>query len=638
MKHLTIILCGLLCAVLPAKAQRLKVTSPDGNVGMEVLCGSSLSYSVSYKGMPVIGESPLGFEFVGEEPMTGRFSPLNQPEIRRSEEHWTPVVRNRHAAVSAVWNEATLSLVEPEGARRRMDLEIRVFDDAVAFRYHLFGNERLTPREISRECTGFRLPGSAPAWVADYGSHVSSQEKEFMKMPVDAIGEDVLAGLPLLVQAAPSCWLAITEAHIEHYPGFLLGMRDGFLQTQLSPLPGDGTVKARFDGELVSPWRLVLLGENPGKFIESEHVRTLNPPCAIEDPSWIRPGLSAWDHWWSGEVKMEMPVIKEYIDLAAAQGWPYMLIDWQWYGPYNKPEADITRAAPQLDMPEILRYAREKGVRIWLWLYCNDVNRNDAYKEAFRLYEQWGIAGIKIDFMDRQDQYMVDWYRRIVQEAARRHLMVDFHGAYKPDGMERTWPNLMTREGVMGNEYNKWGSGLSAEHNVKLAYTRLVAGPMDYTPGGFLNVKAEDHKAQQPALVPNTRSAELAKFVVYESPYTVVCDHPAHILGQDGSGFLQIVPTVWDDTRFLQGTPDTYVAVARRSGDRWLVGILNNSEARTIQLDTSFLEDGKYIMTFWADGRRPKSVSIKTAKLQAGQVLKVRLEPAGGYVAEIKPQ
>ncbi len=632
-----LIFCGMLCIALPLGAQRVTVTSPDGKIGMEVESGASLHYQIRYNGVPVIIDSPLGFELVGEAPLTGGLKLLDQPEIRRAEEHWTPVVQNRHARVDAVWNEATLCLQEPDGERRKMDLEIKVFDEGVAFRYRLSGNARLTSREISRECTGFRVPGAASAWVADYERHVTSQEKEFKKMTVDAIGEETLAGLPLLVEAGPGCWLAVTEAHIDHYPGFFIGMRDCLLQTLLSPLPGNETVKARFDSEITSPWRVILLADNPGKFLETELIRTLNPPCAIEDPSWIRPGLSAWDHWWSGEVKMEMPVIKEYIDLAAAEGWPYMLVDWQWYGAYNTPEADITKAAPQLDMPELLRYAKEKGVRLWLWLYCSDVNRNEAYKEAFRLYEEWGIAGVKIDFMDRQDQYMVDWYHRIVEEAARRHLLVDFHGAYKPDGMERTWPNLLTREGVMGNEYNKWGSGLPAGHNVKLAYTRLIAGPMDYTPGGFLNVKPEDHKGQQPALVPNTRSAELAKFVVYESPFTVVCDHPQNILGQDGAGFLQLVPTVWDDTRFLQGTPDTYVAVARRSGNRWLVGVLNNGEARTIQLDTSFLGEGKYLMTFWADGKRPKAVSIKTAKLQAGQVLKVRLEPAGGYVAEIKP-
>ncbi len=208
--------------------------------------------------------------------------------------------------------------------------------------------------------------------------------------------------------------------------------------------------------------------------------------------------MSAWDNWWSGDVKMEMPVIKHYIDLASEMGWPYMLVDWQWYGKFNSPEADITKWAPQISMPEIIEYARSKNVRILVWLYSSDVNRNSAYKTAFPLYEKWGIAGIKIDFMDRDDQQMVNWYHDIIKCAAENHLMVDFHGAYKPDGIIRTWPNMITREGLMGNEYYKFSNKMSPEHNVKLAFTRMLAGQMDYTPGAFLNVTKEKFKQQTP--------------------------------------------------------------------------------------------------------------------------------------------
>lgn len=272
---------------------------------------------------------------------------------------------------------------------------------------------------------------------------------------------------------------------------------------------------------------------------------------------------------------------------------------------------------------------------MWLWLYSRDANRNDAYKKAFPLYHKWGIAGVKIDFMDREDQYMVNWYRRIVAEAAKNHLMIDLHGAYKPDGIERTYPNFLTREGVMGNEYNKWGDGLTAEHNVKLAYTRMVAGPMDYTPGGFLNVARKDYKAQTPTLVPNTRAAELSKFIIYESPFTVVCDHPKHILGQVGADFLNALPSEWDDTRFLQGTPDTFVALARRHGDIWYVGVMNDSEKRTVMLDMRWLGDGTYAVESWTDGNTPADAVHKTTNLKAGRQLKVKLSSNGGAVFRI---
>jgi alpha-glucosidase len=433
-------------------------------------------------------------------------------------------------------------------------------------------------------------------------------------------------------------YINITEANIDDYPGFYIGGENGLLTTLLSPLPGEkesGT-KVRFENECTTPWRVVMVADNPGQFIESELIRTLNPPCTLTSTKWIKPGKCAWDHWWSGEVKMENDVIREYIDFAAEMKFPYMLIDWQWYGPYNEKNADITRPAPQLDWQGILDYAKEKNVKLWLWLYCTDVNRNDAYKKAFALYEKWGIAGVKIDFMDRSDQYMVNWYRRIVDEAAKHHLMLDMHGAYKPDGIERTYPNFLTREGVMGNEYNKWNNGISAEHNVKLAFTRMLAGPMDYTPGGFLNVRTNDYKAQSPTLVPNTRCAELAKFVIYDSPFTVICDHPRNILGKDGAEFLKIVPTEWDDTRFLQGSPDSYIAMAKRNGNEWFVGAMNNSQSRNISLNLSFLPKGKYEIECWTDANQPDAAKHYTKNISSNSPLKIKMAENGGFVAVVR--
>jgi alpha-glucosidase len=374
--------------------------------------------------------------------------------------------------------------------------------------------------------------------------------------------------------------------------------------------------------------------------IESEIIQNLNDPCAIKDVSWIRPGMSAWDNWWSGDVKMEMPVIKQYIDLASEMGWPYMLVDWQWYGKFNTPEADITKWAPKINMPEIIDYAGSKNVKILLWLYSSDVNRNGAFKTAFPIYRKWGIAGVKIDFMDRDDQYMVNWYHDIIECAAENHLLVDFHGAYKPDGIIRTWPNMITREGVMGNEYYKFSGKMSPEHNVKLAFTRMLAGQMDYTPGAFLNVTKEQFKNQTPAVVWNTRAAELSKFVIYESPLTVVCDHPDHILGQAGADFLKIVPTVWDDIKFLGGYPGDYVAIAKRSGEKWFVGAMNNSTGKSIEIRLDFLPPGNYDFEIWTDmkksGKEPTELKKSVKKIRAGDTFKVTMSDNGGFAGLIR--
>jgi alpha-glucosidase len=242
--------------------------------------------------------------------------------------------------------------------------------------------------------------------------------------------------------------------------------------------------------------------------------------------------------------------------------------------------------------------------------------------------------------MDRDDQEMVNWYHDIIRSAADNHLLVDFHGAYKPDGIIRTWPNMITREGVMANEYYKFSNKMSPEHNVKLAFTRLLAGQMDVTPGGFNNVTAEAFKKQSPSLVANTRAAELAKFVIYESPYTVVADHPKFILGQPGADFLKIVPTVWDNIKFLGGSPTEYVAIAKQSGSDWFIGVLNNSVEKEVTIDTKFLSAGKYTIEIWEDAKdankNPKNIKKSTQTIEAGKPLKVRLAKAGGFVAVIQ--
>jgi alpha-glucosidase len=279
-------------------------------------------------------------------------------------------------------------------------------------------------------------------------------------------------------------------------------------------------------------------------------------------------------------------------------------------------------------------------VRIIVWLYSSDVNRNSAFRTAFPLYRKWGVAGVKIDFMDRDDQQMVNWYHDIIQCAAENQLLVDFHGAYKPDGIIRTWPNMITREGVMGNEYYKFSDKMSPEHNVKLAFTRMLAGQMDYTPGGFLNVTREQWKQQVPALVWNTRAAELSKFVIYESPLTVVCDHPVNILNQPGADFLKLVPTVWDDIRFLGGYPGQWVAIAKRSGDKWFVGVMNNSAGKSIDLKLDFLPAGNHEAEVWADAKNsdkePKELKKSVINIKQGSPLKITLAKNGGFVAVIR--
>jgi alpha-glucosidase len=628
---------------LTAYCQEFIVKSPDNNIVVKVSNSEKLVYSVIFRGRAIIAPSQLGFEFKDEPALMTSFSIIEHSD-RNINETWVPVVKSKHAGILNSCNELQLTLKENSGPMRQLELTVRAYDDGAAFRYKLLRSGKVGDRQITKELTTFSIPGDPKAWVVEYGGYSSSNESEFIIHPLSYVNEKTIAGMPFLMEYGDNTWVAITEAKIDNYAAFYIGTNGttNQLTTKLVPVPGEPEtgVKVRFADEVYTPWRVVMIGENPGNLIESEIIQNLNDPCAVKDPSWIKPGMCAWDNWWSGDVKMEMPVIKQYIDLASSMGWPYMLVDWQWYGKFNSPEADITKWAPQISMPEIIDYAKSKNVKIIVWLYSSDVNRNSAYKKAFPIYEKWGVAGIKIDFMDRDDQQMVNWYHDIIKCAAENHLMVDFHGAYKPDGIIRTWPNMITREGVMGNEYYKFSNKMSPEHNVKLAFTRMLAGQMDYTPGAFLNVTREQFKNQTPAVVWNTRTAELSKFVIYESPLTVVCDHPDNILNQPGSDFLKIVPTTWDDIKFVGGYPGDYVAIAKRSGDRWFLGVMNNSSGKTIELNLSFLPAGNYGAETWSDtknsDKEPKELKKGNISIKSPGTFKVTMSKDGGFVAVIK--
>jgi alpha-glucosidase len=637
------LLLFLLLISVETNGQNITVKSPDEKIAVTIHNGDKLVYSVSWQNHNIVNPSAMGFELKDEEAMSGNFSIIDQT-VKNFNETWIPVVRSKHAEIMDNYNELKLTLKEKSGPMRQLQLQIRTYNDGAAFRYKLLRSGNAGERQIVRELTTFNIPGDPKAWIVEYGGYASSNEAEFYEHPLSYLNEKSIAGMPLLMDYGNKCWVAITEAEIENYAAFYIGTNGASNQliTKLVPIPGEpeNGVKVRFDDEVYTPWRVLMIGETPGTLIESEIIQNLNDPCAIKDPSWIKPGISAWDHWWSGEVKMEMPVIKQYIDLASDMGWPYMLVDWQWYGKFNSPEADITKWAPQISMSEIIEYAKSKNVKIIVWLYSSDVNRNSAYKTAFPLYEKWGLAGIKIDFMDRDDQYMVNWYHDIIKCAAENHLMIDFHGAYKPDGIIRTWPNMITREGLMGNEYYKFSDKMSPEHNIKLAFTRMLAGQMDYTPGAFLNVTREKFKQQVPATVWNTRAAELSKFVIYESPLTVVCDNPVNILGKPGSDFLKIVPTVWDDIRFLSGYPGDHVAIAKRSGESWFIGVMNNRIGKSVTLNLDFLPAGSFEAESWSDtknsDKEPMEIKKSIQQVKSGGELKVTMAKNGGFVAVIK--
>jgi alpha-glucosidase len=625
-------------------SENFELKSPNQKLVVFIEVEEQVTYRLDFGGIKILDPSPFSFVF-NQEPPLGTEMVVEKAETSTFDETWTPVLK-RFNTIRNRYNSLRIHLQESRFPKRKIIVEFRAFNDGFAFRVEFppqFGSREFV---MADELTHFNFAGDFTCWAVDYGSYTTSQEKEFFKRKISGITPEMVIGLPMTVKVDDNCYIAVTEANLENYAGMYLKtgkvFKENSLRTALSPRKGqpENGDKVVFRMPFKTPWRVVMVGETPGKLVESEIIQNLNEPNSIEDPSWIKPGISAWDHWWSGEVKMEQPVIFEYIDLASSMGWPYMLIDWQWYGPFNDPKADITKVAPQLNMPEILEYAKKKNVRCWLWLYNTDVNRND-FDKACALYETWGIAGVKIDFMDSDDQEMVNWYHRVINTTAKHHLMVDFHGAYKPTGEIRTYPNNVTREGIMGNEYNKWSLRVTPEHLCTIPFTRMLAGPMDFTPGGFLNRNPNKFLNGTPANVLGTRSNTLAQFVIFDSPFLVACDHPKNYYGKVGEDFLKKVKSVWDDTKVLNGAIGEYITMARRSGTIWFIGAMTNSEKRELNVPMDFLSTGNYKMVSFSDSEQTHENAevavMKDTIVKKSDSIKITMIPGGGFAAWFEP-
>jgi len=670
--HLLFVCTALLSAVLTAAAQkelaaRLRVTSPDGQVTFILSDAphthviepgdNDLRYAVDFHGKWLMDESVLGMEVEGQPALGPGMIQVGAQLGQHDDTYSIPV--GKTSSVRDHYNSALVDLADDSG--RKLSVEIRAYDDGVAFRYILPKQPSLQNVRIEHELTQFCYAKDATLYPLVLEGFQSAYEDEYQVRQVSGIHHDWLIGLPLLGEVPGVGWVAVTEADIDNYAGMYLRKdKPAFgLHAELSPHVDQPSIAVEDQAPVTTPWRVLMIGDTPGRLVESNIILNLNPPSKIADTSWIHPGKSAWD-WWSGDAApslatatgsgpkpgMNTATMKHYIDFASASGFPYMLIDAGWAlaernGPNDyAARADITHVTPEIDMPELLRYAKQKNVRLWLWSHWTSVDK--YMNQAFPLFEEWGIAGVKIDFMNRDDQQMVDWYRQVVAAAAQHHLMVDFHGAFKPDGLRRTWPNLITRESVMGKEYLKVSARTTPLHNTTLPFTRMLAGPLDYTPGAFGNVTrgAFIPRDKEP-MAPNTRAHELALYVVLESPLQMVSDYPEHYAGQHDFDFIKQVPTTWDEIHVLAGTPREFISVARRSGKDWYIGSITNWDPRDLKAPLSFLGPGKYVAEIYADAPDTETNATHTAfttqPVDRGTILDLHMVSGGGSAIWIHP-
>jgi alpha-glucosidase len=663
-------LLGLALTLAAAAASVVphSVFSPDGRIEVRVCVrerlhpfppGERLYFSVLRDGREILLDSPFGLDFKDHPPLGRDLEILG--ESRTSGDETWEMTAGKNRIVRNVYHEIRLSIKEKGSSGRVFDWIVRAYDDGVAFRYHLPAQEALREFRLAAERSEFHFADNAVCWAARFGGFRTHQESEYERTRIGSLPVSEPVGLPLLVQVSDSCWAALSEAGLSDWAGMYLsfaGAQANALVTMLSPRLDEPGVVVRSATPRDSPWRVLMIADSPGGLVESDLILNLNEPCALPDVSWIRPGRSAWDRWWSGsyapdadfEVGMNTATMKYYADFAAEMGWEYVIVDWFWYGnPFfgdfqPVQDADITKPVPELDLPELIRYAKSKKVGVCLWLEWSHAERQ--MDEAFALYEKWGIAGVKIDFMARDDQEMVRFYEKTLKKAAEHRLLVDFHGAYKPTGLRRTYPHFITQEGVLGNEYNKWSSRVTPEHNVTLPFTRMLAGPMDFTPGGFRNVSREHFRVvggDAPApFVMGTRCHQLAMLVVYESPLQVLCDSPYNYRqSPQGLDFLKIVPTAWDETRCLAGRVGDFVVMARRAGRDWFIGAMTDWDARELEIPLSFLK-GVYEARIWKDApdsdAYPDRLARENRIFKPNEKISLRLASGGGSVIRLTPK
>jgi alpha-glucosidase len=642
-----IALCAMFTA--PAFAQSLPATvrSPDTRVVLKLVQNGAgqLSYSIERNGETVIAPSALRLR-LAEGDVSGvdarQANPRSIQQVRR-------LVATKAGEARDNFNEITLVTAPHSRAVRTLHWIFRVYDDGVAFRFRVPGDAGLATLAVAGEDTEFTFGADYDCHGFNVGRVDSSHEGEFDPIKASRIREHNLYDLPLVCRTGKNAF-AIGEANLVDYGGLYLGGRgDGKpgVQTRVSRRLDDRALIARTavgaEGA-GSPWRVIMLGDQLGSLIESNLIGNLNPDAAF-DTSWIRAGKTAWD-WWSGPYLpppdkggTDMPTIKRYVDFAGKSGFEYMMIDEGWclnsgHGGRAPDDADVTRAKADIDMPELVAYAAKKKVGLWLWVQWSLLDRQmDA---ALAQYQKWGIKGIKVDFMDRNDQQMVDYYHKLMRKAAEHKLLVDMHGAYPPAGLNRTWPNYLTQEGIMGAEYNKWSRRVTATHNVSLAFTRMLLGPVDYTPGGFRNATpAAFEVVNSPPQVQTTRGQGLAMFVVYESPFQMVADSPDIYENAAGFDFVKAVPTVWDETRFLAGDIDDYIVVARRKGKEWYVGAMGTEKPREISLPLGFLGDGKFKAKIYEDGAVPTTLNESTRDVTQADTLMLKLAGSGGAAVRL---
>jgi alpha-glucosidase len=633
--------------------------SPDGKLDVTVQAGPTLTWAVQHEATPVLAPSPLSMTLATGEVLGKNSSVSGAKPTTVNTTIAAPVYKKRQ--VIDQYNQLTLTLKGNYG------LIFRAYNEGVAYRFFTKRKGELT---VLNEQANFNFAQDSPAllpFVRDLRDpkdfYISSFEALYTPIKLSEVArlkQDTLAFLPALVNLDATKKAVILEADVQDYPGMFLkgNTHDTGLHGTFAPYPLEeksggfhniqlivpkrANYLAKTKGTRSFPWRIVVVSGADKELANNDMVYKLAEPSRVKDVSWIKPGKVAWD-WWNDwnishvdfKAGINTPTYKYYIDFAAANKLEYVILDEGW-----SEEADILKISPKIDLAELIAYGKQKNVGIMLWANWRSIN--EKLDAAYGQYAKMGVRGFKIDFLDRDDQKMINSTYQLAQKAADYHLLVDFHGMHKPDGLQRTFPNVLNFEGVKGLENSKWTPNDDVpRYDVSLPFIRMMAGPMDYTPGAMRNAtKAEFRPNNAKPMSQGTRCHQLAMYVVFEAPLQMLADNPTtYKQEQESTDFIAQVPTTFDQTVALDGKVGKYVALARQKGDTWYVGAMSNWDPRELTLDFSFLGAGNYEAVIFRDGvnadRDATDYVREVVSVTAQSKLKISLSNGGGWAARI---
>jgi alpha-glucosidase len=621
---------------------------PNSHIQLNIQTGDRLTYDVLVNGKPVVTKSTLSIDIdhttLGLNPKVTASKPSSvDREISCPVPHKTAKLRE-------TYKELRLEMAG------NYAVVFRAYNEGIAYRFETtLGASNV---KVYNEEASFNFNDNYHVYYPKEESFFSHNEREFLYLTLKDIPDKSLASLPAVVQTNDGINIAVAESDVDDYPGLWLhGNSNNSLSGTFPHYPlkedprNDRDIRVAESADYIAatkgtrtfPWRILGIAENDSDLITNQLVYLLAKPSQIQDTSWIKPGKVAWDWYnanniWGVDFKsgINTQTYKYYIDFASKYGLDYVILDEGWYKLGN-----VLEVVPEMNVEELVAYGKQKNVGIILWVIWKTLD--NQFDAAFAQYEKWGIKGLKIDFMQRDDQPVMNFYQRVCREAAKRKMLLDFHGAIRPATFMRTWPNVVNTEGVRGLEQNKWSKYSNPEHNVTIPFTRMFLGPMDYTPGAMVNSGLEKNFVPvfERPMSPGTRCHQLAMYVVYEAPLQMLADSPTRYLQEpEIMQLLGSVPTTWDETRVLAAKIGDYVAVARRHGNDWYIGAMTDWTPRDLELDLSFLPTGSFQMIAYQDGansdrlgadyKKASSAVTKTTKL------KIHLASGGGWAAQIR--